>query len=87
LEKLRATELELLPDKPTRRTSKQVLYDKRWKTKSELPQYLSLFFIVYQADILTAGHKWKDLILDVIIDREAGIEVYNSLYIPEDNIE
>jgi hypothetical protein len=85
LEKLREAELSLIPDKPKRRSSKAVRFDKRFSPKSELPQYIALFFIVYQQDILNAGHRWKDFIMDVMDQRESGIEVYNSYFIPEDN--
>ena len=86
LEKLRIAELEIMGNKPKRRSSKQVIFDKRWRPRSELPQYLALFFLVFQNDIILAGHKWKDLILDVILKREAGERVYDSLYIPDNNI-
>lgn len=61
-------------------------YDKRWHTKSELPQYLAMFFLVYQKDIIDAGLKWKDCIYKVIQKREEGEKVYNSLFIPENNV-
>ena len=73
-------------NRPKRRTSKQVIFDKRWKPISELPQYLALFFIIYQKDIISAGLKWKDFIVDVIHKREQGETVYDSLYIPDNHL-
>ena len=86
LEKLREAELLVLPNKPLRRTSKEVLYDKRWKPDCSLPQYLAMFFVIYQKDIIDAGHRWKDFIMNVILEREQGIEHYESLYVPADNV-
>mgnify|MGYP003662247414 CR=1 FL=1 len=85
-EKLRKAELKLIPKQQKRRTTLQVKYDNRWKTKSELPEYLSMFFIIYQQDILDAKLKWKDFILKTIQEREKGITKYNSLYIPKNNV-
>ena len=86
LEKVRQAQLQLMGNRPKRRTSKQVIFDKRWKPVSELPQYLALFFIIYQKDIISAGLKWKDFIVDVIHKREQGETVYDSLYIPDNHL-
>ena len=76
----------ILPNRPLRRTSREVEYDKRFLPSCSLPTYLAMFFMIYSADIVNAKHRWKDYIMSVILEREQGIERYGTLYVPDNNI-
>jgi hypothetical protein len=80
-------ELSLTSPPKRRRTSLQVKFDARYNPEFISPDYLSIFFRIPVADIIKVEDKWKDLIMQVILDREQGTSVYNSLFIPKNNID
>ena len=61
-------------------------FDKRWVVKYTAPLFLSVFFILPKKEIIAAGTKWKDFIMKNILARENGEAVYNSKYVPENNV-
>ena len=69
-----------------RRTTLAVKFDRRWKLEWTSPEYICIFFRIRRQDIQNAGELWKDLVIKTILERENGIPVYNSLYVPENNI-
>ena len=50
------------------------------------PDYVSIFFRISRPRLILSGEHWKDHVMKIIRDRENNIPVYNSLYIPENNI-
>ncbi len=84
---MKKAELSLTSPPKKRRSSLQVKYDVRYDTQFTSADYLSTFFRIPVGDIIKVENKWKDLIMQVIIDREQGKERYNSLFIPENNID
>ena len=81
-EKVRKAALSLLPQ--SRRTTAAVEFDRLYlkKLKSELPEYLSMYFIINKKDIINAGNKYKDFIIKILNKRIDGIHCYGTLYIP-----
>lgn len=87
MEKIVTAERSLMSPPVKRRTSLQVQFDKRWKLKYTSNDYLSLYFHIPFSVLVESKQKFKDCIMEVILKREAGEEMYNSLYIPENNID
>tara|TARA_R110000765_G_scaffold65715_1_gene127432 strand:- start:308 stop:538 length:231 start_codon:yes stop_codon:yes gene_type:complete len=71
------------PNQITRRTSKQVLFDTKYKLKYNFPEYISVHFLITLEDIIKAEEKWKDLVINTLEQREQGILKYGTLFIPE----
>lgn len=61
-------------------------FDKRWKMKYTTEKYLSVFFILPLKEIVLARDKWKDFIVLCMEKRENGETLYNSNFVPEDNV-
>ena len=95
---MRKAEISLTCPLRKRRTSKEVEFDSRWKLRYIFPEYISTYFIINLDDILNAKDRWKDLVIDIIRQRERIkvnikdnenynlVDVYNSIFIPENNI-
>ena len=62
-------------------------FDERWKMKYTTEKYLSVFFILPLKEIVLARDKWKDFIMRCMEKRENGENLYNSNFVPENNVD
>jgi hypothetical protein len=83
---MRKAEISLKSTPKIRRSSKEVAFDRRWDIAYSFPEYISTYFLINCGDVIKAQEKWKELVIDVITEREKGIPRYNSLLIPINNV-
>lgn len=71
---------------PKRRTSYEVMLDKRFSLKYTTNEYLSVYFLIPFDVLVESNERFKDVIMHCILEREKGNLMYKSLFVPENNV-
>ena len=49
--------------------------------------YIAKYFRISYNDLVKVKELWKDLVMKVLLEREQGVSVYNTQFVPENNID